>query len=275
MANTRTRRGGFLRQWHARWMESLRPHYKRRQSRLRQALLNYPLYDPPHKGEERVLPVEQALENFRYFMDVRKERGAYFMQWLRDEFGVDASLEPAGTDATLDWARDYVPVIMPFDNRDRDPAVYYGRAEPWIGDYAGANAFVDLGAMLGEAIILRRPHLRWQMEWSMSDYPGIEQTADAKTMTIFRCYEQEMREIKEERWSGYRRPIIASASDPVVYEPVYGFLDTYFFVLAQHITVKAAFREATEPQGLRSDNFLYLRDWFERAASGARPPGLS
>ena len=109
----------------------------------------------------------------------------------------------------------------------------------------------------------------------MSDYPGIEQTADAKTMTIFRCYEQEMREIKEERWSGYRRPIIASASDPVVYEPVYGFLDTYFFVLAQHITVKAAFREATEPQGLRSDNFLYLRDWFERAASGARPPGLS
>ena len=114
-------------------MASLRPQYKRRQSRLRQALLKYPLYDPPHKAEERVLPVEQALENFRYFMDVRKDRVTYFMQWLRDEFGIDASLEPAGIDATLDWARDYVPVIMPYDNHDRDPAVYYGRAEPgWV-----------------------------------------------------------------------------------------------------------------------------------------------
>ena len=251
-------------------MASLRPQYKRRQSRLRQALLKYPLYDPPHKAEERVLPVEQALENFRYFMDVRKDRVTYFMQWLRDEFGIDASLEPAGIDATLDWARDYVPVIMPYDNHDRDPAVYYGRAEPWVGDYAGANAFVDLGAMLGEAIILRRPHLRWQMEWSLSDYPGIERTADAKTMTMLRCYEKGDLELKREKWSGYRRPIIASPSDPVVYEPVYSSLDSYFFVLTQHITIKAAFREASEPEGLRSYNFLYLRDWFEGAASGVR-----
>ena len=274
MANTRTRRGGFLRQWHARWMASLRPQYKRRQSRLRQALLKYPLYDPPHKAEERVLPVEQALENFRYFMDVRTERVAYFMQWLRDEFGVDASLEPAGIDATLDWARDYVPVIMPSDHR-RDAAVYYGYAEPWVGDYAGANAFVDLGAMLGEAIILRRPHLRWQMEWSLSDFPDIERTADAKTMTVLRCYEEGNLACKQERWSGYRRPIIASATDPVTYEPVYSFLQTFFFVVSQHITVKSAFREATTPEGLWSGNFLYLRDWFERAARGARPPALT
>ena len=94
-------------------------------------------------------------------------------------------------------------------------------------------------------------------------------------MAVLRCYEAGNRELKQERWSGYRRPVIASATDPVVYEPVYSFLDSYFFVLTQHITVKAAFKEASEPEGLRSYNFLYLRDWFERAAGGVRPPGLS
>src|SRR5262245_47094335 len=153
MATESKRQGGFLRQWHARWVASRRPQDKRRQSRLRQALLKYPLYDPPHKAEERVLPAEKALENFRYFTDVRTQRVAYFVQWLRDEFGIEASLESAGMDATLDWARDYVPVIMPSDNIGRSADVRHCYAQPWVGEHAGTNAFVDLGAMLGEAII--------------------------------------------------------------------------------------------------------------------------
>ena len=55
----------------------LLPKYWFRRLRLRRALTNYPVYDPPHKSEERILSEDKALANFKYFMDVRQARVAF------------------------------------------------------------------------------------------------------------------------------------------------------------------------------------------------------
>jgi hypothetical protein len=49
------------------------PQVKLRRFRLERALREYPLYDPPHKVEERLLASEKAAENFDYFMRMRCE----------------------------------------------------------------------------------------------------------------------------------------------------------------------------------------------------------
>ena len=240
----------------------LQPKYWLRERRLRRALVSYRIYDPPHKVEERVLPKEKALENFQYFMRVREERVRFFIDWLSHEFGTEASIDQVGIENILDWAGNYIPIIMPSHDRRQTADVYHCYAEPWTGEYAGANAFFDLGAMLGEAIISRHPNLRWQMEWSLSDYKIVQEASSEKTMTILRCREREIREAKREKWSEYRRPIVASASDPIVYEPIYEILDTYFGLVRQDITMKSAVKNATVPEGLRSGRQSYLRDWF-------------
>ncbi len=64
----------------------LLPQVSLRREWLRRALRDYPLYDPPHKIEERLLSKEEALENFDYFMRVRQQRLSYFENWLRQRF---------------------------------------------------------------------------------------------------------------------------------------------------------------------------------------------
>jgi hypothetical protein len=55
---------------------------------LERALHDYPLYDPPHKVEERRLPKEKAAENFDYFISVRMQRVAQLRDWLQRDFAV-------------------------------------------------------------------------------------------------------------------------------------------------------------------------------------------
>ncbi len=162
----------------------LLPQYWLRRERLKRALVNYPMYDPPHKVEDRVLPREKALENFQYFLDVRQERVRFFINWLVSKFGVEASLKQKGIKHTIEWAENYIGILMPLDTW-KTSEVFIGYAKPWTGRYAGANALFDLGATLGEAIIHQRPCLTWQMEWSFSDYPDIERQSSEKRSQFF------------------------------------------------------------------------------------------
>jgi hypothetical protein len=243
----------------------LLPQYWLRQQRLQRALRDYPMYDPPHKFEERLLPKEKALENFQYFKDVRLERVSFFNNWLESEFGIQASLEDKGVENLLDWAADYIAVIMPSNDFWQTVKVYNGYAKSWAGEYAGVNAYFDLGATLGEAIIRRRPTLRWQMEWSLADYPNIEQTVSKPTMNMLLGRQRDIRARMRSECSGIRRPVLASAIHAVEYEPVYGCLSTYFGLEYEPATVEYRIKTRTMPKGLRAGNGPYLRNWMKLA----------
>ena len=241
------------------------PRYWLSKQRLQLALANYPIYDPPHKTEERLLPIEKALDNFHYFMRVRHDRIHFFRTWLSDRFGVNTSFEKEGIEDTLNWVDAYVPIIMPYQNFSQTSVVFKGYARQWSGEYAGANAFFDLGAMLGETIIHHRPDLRWQLEWSLEDYPSVEKTLPRETMILLRSRERDVREAKREKYSGYRRPLLASAYGPLGYEPVYGMISTHFLIVSQRVAIDHAIRNLSVPGGLRTGNRDYLRAWIHRA----------
>lgn len=249
----------------------LLPKYWLRRRRLQRALANYPVYTAPHRTEERILSKEKALENFQYFLDVRIDRVLFFNSWLSREFGVDASLEPNGIERILDWADQYIPIIMPSDDPSQMADVYQAYAKPWVGDYGGANAFFDFGAALGEAVLRLYPKLRWQMQWSLADYTIAEEAFEPETMALLRCREKDIRQSKREKWSGYHRPILGSDTDPVLYEPIYDTTMTYFIFVSQNISLSSAIDNAVKPPGLRSFNCSYLRDWFHTLQHS--PPG--
>jgi hypothetical protein len=62
-------------------------YLQRRKRELQRALGEYPLYNPPHKVELRLLTKERAAESFDYFMAVRLVRVAYPQSWLQRHSG--------------------------------------------------------------------------------------------------------------------------------------------------------------------------------------------
>src|SRR5215471_7309570 len=79
---------------------------------MERALHDYPLYDPPHKIEERRLPKEKAAENFDYFMRVRMQRVAQLRDWLRQHFAVTVTLDEDGVRALGRWGNDYAGWLL-------------------------------------------------------------------------------------------------------------------------------------------------------------------
>ncbi|MGD9544516.1 MAG: hypothetical protein AB7F41_04615 [Methylocystis sp.] len=132
-----------------------------RKKKLDRLLKDYPLYDPPHKVEERLLPKAKAQENFEYFMRVRKERVAFFSRWLKDEFGVAIGPTQRGVEALNRWMFQYVGLLLP--NRTVEYS-YFSYDPPWRGDGAGCNVLFDVGIAFGEFLIANCPNLRWDMD---------------------------------------------------------------------------------------------------------------
>ena len=129
---------------------------------LTHVLRDYPIYDPPHKVEERLLPREEARENFEYFMRVRQERVAYFTKWLRRYFWTRISADERGVKTLNRWARRYSGLI--FVGSPERSTSYFTYYPPWTGDNIGCNVVFDIGVALGEFIIANCPKLRWDMD---------------------------------------------------------------------------------------------------------------
>jgi hypothetical protein len=160
---------------------------------------------------------------------------------------------------------------MPPLDRRKTGEVFLEYAEPWTGAYAGANAFFDLGAVLGEAIIRTRSTLRWQMEWSLADFPNYKSTASKEEQLVLLSIERDVRHSKREKRSGFRRPLLASASSPLDYEPIYDMTLSYYLMMTQSVTVRYAWKKIRMPKGLRSKHPSGLRRFVENAmAQSAR-----
>jgi hypothetical protein len=174
----------------------LPPHMKLRQVWLRRALRHYPLYDPPHKVEERLLPREKAAENFDYFMRVRGERLDYFQQWLRRNFWVNVTLNEKGVRALSRWGNKYAGLLFAED-ATKDPAEsFHTYNPPWIGEYAGNNVLFDMAIVFGEIIIATCRRLHWEL--------------DPVSAILPRTAERERRY----QGSSFQKPLVYGFADP-------------------------------------------------------------
>jgi hypothetical protein len=163
---------------------------------LRRALRDYPLYDPPHKVEERLLTKERATENFDYFMRVRQQRVAYFRDWLRRNFGVIITLDEKGVRALSRWGNKYAGLLLD-EGPGGDPTdSYFIYDPPWTGENAGYNVIFDMGIMFGEAMIAGCPNLRWDVDPISAILP---RTA---------------RQLKRELGMSFQRPELTGFDDP-------------------------------------------------------------
>jgi hypothetical protein len=164
---------------------------------LQRALREYPLYNPPHKVEERLLSKEKATENFDYFMRVRQQRLAYFRDWLRRNFGVIITLDEKGVRALGRWGNKYAGLLLDKGPGGDPTDSYFTYDPPWTGENAGYSVIFDMGIMLGEAIIASCPKLRWDVDPISAILP---RTA---------------RQRKREAGMSYQRPELTGFDDPV------------------------------------------------------------
>jgi hypothetical protein len=165
-----------------------------RKDALRQALVGYPLYDPPHKVEERRLPPDKAEENFDYFMNVRNQRLAAFREWVESKFGVRLALDRNGAAALCDWSGLYGDLLFETHD-DLDSYSYY--TKPWVGDCIGSNVVFDMATFMGEALIDQCPKLFWDAAPFVLPY-------DAKLVLM----------LKKDKGSGFQRPTITGFRNP-------------------------------------------------------------
>jgi len=135
-----------------------------RQLWLRRALRDYPLYDPPHKVEERLLSREQAVENFDYFMRVRAERVAYFRSWLYRNFWVTVGPDENGVRALNEWGNRFAGLLLTTGADGRVARSYFTYDPPWTGQGAGYNVLFDMGITLGEFLIANCPRFHWDVD---------------------------------------------------------------------------------------------------------------
>jgi hypothetical protein len=150
----------------------LLPQSKLRKLYLERALRGYPLYNPPHKVEERLLSRKLADENFDYFIRVRQERAAFFQSWLHRYFWVALTPNEKGVRALNCWGNKYAGLLLYREGPGVGPSrSFFSYDPPWEGDYAGCNALFDMGTAYGEILIACCPKLHWAVEPAAATLP--------------------------------------------------------------------------------------------------------
>jgi hypothetical protein len=142
----------------------IRPQMWLRNRRLQRALRDYPLYDVPHKVEDRLLPRDAAAENFAYFMDVRHQRLAHLQEWLKEFFGTTVTTDEWGLGTLCRWGVKYAGLLMTREPIGRARSCFDSYTPLWTGVNAGYNVVFDMGILLGESIIASCPNIRWDFD---------------------------------------------------------------------------------------------------------------
>jgi hypothetical protein len=146
------------------------PQLLLKHAKARRAIAGYPLYDVPNKREEGTLNEASVQANFAYFMQVHLDRLSSFQKWLRDRFGVRATLNGNGLLALNEWVNAYGGgLIGDYPNT----ATIFATYQPaWVGEFAGYNVMVDIGIFIGEYLIAKRPQLHWRIYRGHPDEDG-------------------------------------------------------------------------------------------------------
>lgn len=189
-----------------------------RRKAVEKAVGGYPMYDPPHKVEERLVPRGQAVENFDYFMACRVQRAAHFHSWLNQKFSM--TVDPDSFASIITWAPKFAVFLMPLEC-DTPRKVFYAYEPHWEGAFIGVNALFDLGIAYGEFLIAHRPELSWAMEnpnWSEVDakIAGFSDETARKLLGARRDIDR----VEREQFGGYRRPRLIRAHHPIGLDPL-------------------------------------------------------
>jgi hypothetical protein len=142
-------------------MPITKPQYWFYKWRLLWAVRDYPLYDPPHKSSEIDMPEEKARENFDYFIRVRHQRLAILRHWMRRNFWFDLTFDPASAYRLDRWLRRYGAFLI--SDRRTTSESFRAYQPRWVGKYASCNVMLDIGIFVGEYVIAKRPHIRWEV----------------------------------------------------------------------------------------------------------------
>jgi hypothetical protein len=168
-----------------RWLQRKPEELIERQQVLAPALVDYPLYQPPHRQGPNFLRrrpdqneedyaryvrefAARADQNFLYFMDQRAMRLAALQAFL-GKFGVSTNLDDASIASVSAWLPDNGYALANF----RDEAVvdsFYEMRTPWTEALRGLNVIFDLGVFLGESIVRKQPRLHWKYILGSSDH---------------------------------------------------------------------------------------------------------
>lgn len=138
-----------------------------RQSALKRALASYPVYAAPFVGKPSTLTREMAEANLKYLLDHREQRISH-ITGLLGTFGVDVSGAAKGGDHRMfldqlyEWIKKEWPGI--YDRRLDDHEVWYASSRS--GKEIVFSMLMDLGILLGQIILDRRPEYAWQVDLS-------------------------------------------------------------------------------------------------------------
>jgi hypothetical protein len=208
---------------------------------LQRALRDYPVYDPPHKREERLLTKELARENFDYFMEVRQQRAEYFRDWLRRFFRVILTPDAKGIEALSRWGNKYVGLLLDTDSAGNPTDSYFTYSPSWTGNNAGCNVVFDMGITFGEFIILNCPKLYWDVDPTSSILP---RTTKAR---------------KRSPGMSFQRPVLTGSENPTwIGSPlhdVHGFAHQMIY-LANYPDACRYYRSHKEDRRLVRDELL-------------------
>jgi hypothetical protein len=167
-----------------RWLKREPKQIVERRQVLSPALVDYPLYQPPHRQGPNCLRrrdnqteeayvsyiyehVARSDQNFLFFMEQRATRLAALQTFL-GKFGVNASLDDTGLASVSAWFPDNGYALANL----RDPRVlqaFYQMQTPWIEGLRGLNVLFDLGVYFGESLIKKQPRLHWKHTHGSSD----------------------------------------------------------------------------------------------------------
>jgi hypothetical protein len=168
-----------------RWLQREPKELIERRQALSPALVDYPLYQPPHpqgpflrrrqdQAEEDFARYSQEYtarseQNFSFFMEQRPTRLAALQACL-SKFGVSASLDDAGLVSLSTWFADNDFALVPNLRDQTVVQAFYQMQTPWLEGLRGLNVIFDLGIFLGESLIQKQPRLHWRYIPGLSNH---------------------------------------------------------------------------------------------------------
>ncbi|MBN3792227.1 hypothetical protein [Burkholderia sp. Ac-20353] len=213
---------------------------------LRRALRDYPVYDPPHKLEERLLSKERAAENFDYFMSVRLRRLEHLRGWLRRFFRVELTLDRNGVQRLNRWANKYAGLLLVTGPNGYPTNTYFDYQPSWIDDDTGCNVVFDMGIAIGESMIAQCPKLYWDMDPISAILPRMA------------------RSMKNESGTSFQRATITGFENPATWKaPLH---DIYIFSAEMQLyvmTFKGIRRLRRKPRSLRREKLGTILSGFD------------
>jgi hypothetical protein len=132
--------------------------------RVRDALVDYPPYEPPRWTSDTQSLRDANREYTNYFLDNRNRRVEALFNFLA-KFDVALSLDDEGVKAVSAWCPIYADLLVDGLEHDyENDAVwhaYHWFEAPWIGPLTGLNPIFDLGVYMGECMLCRNSRLKW------------------------------------------------------------------------------------------------------------------